>query len=183
MKDEALIALFWERNEDAVTETKSVYGAYCALIAQNLLRDARDTEECVNDVMFAAWNSIPPQRPASLKTYLGRLTRNRAVDRLRQKNAQKRAGETLPLDELEELIGKSDVEEAMQGQELARLLSAFLRSLKEDERNIFIRRYWFFDSVKSICARYGFGQSKVLVSLARTREKLAEYLRKEGYLR
>ena len=184
MKDDAIVKLFWDRDEDAVAEAKREYESYCVYVARNLLHDARDAEECLNDVLLAAWKSIPPQKPSNLKLYLGKLTRDIAVDCLRKKTAQKRFPEETAssLDELEEVIGDNDVETSIREEELAQLVSAFLRSLRTDERNIFVRRYWYFDSVKSICQRYGFGQSKVLVSLKRTRDKLARYLKKEGYL-
>lgn len=184
MKDDEITELFWNRDEDAISEAEKKYKGYCTYIAVNLLHDAGSAEECFNDVLLAAWNSIPPQRPKNLKTYLGKLTREAAVDRVRKRTAKKRFFEPASsLDELEEVIGGCDVESAICEEELSRLVSAFLRALGEDERNIFIRRYWFFDPAKEICARYGFTQSKVLVSLKRTRDKLAEYLKKEGYLK
>lgn len=183
MRDDEMIGLFFERNEDAVAEAKKKYEKYCRYIASNILHDAGSADECFNDVLLAAWNSIPPQRPSNLGTYLGKLTREIAVDHLRKKCAKKRYLESAPsLDELEEIIGGCDVESKICEEELSRLVSHFLRSLGEDERNIFIRRYWYYDPVKAICARYGFGQSKVLVTLKRTRDKLALYLKKEGYL-
>ncbi len=184
MKDEAIVELYWERDENALSESRKSYGNYCMYIARNLLGDIKDSEECLDDVLLAAWNSIPPHRPSNLKTYLGKLARETAVDCLRRKSALKRTDGTddLPFDELEEVIGDYDVETVMEEKELSQLVTEFLRSLREDERNIFIRRYWFYAPVRSISQRYGFGQSKVLVTLKRTRDKLAEFLKKEGYL-
>ena len=184
MKDDEIVRLFFDRNEIAIAESKKEYGKYCLYIAQNLLHDFSDSEECVNDVMLAAWNSIPPQRPANLRTYLGKLTRETAVDSLRKRDAQKRFiyGEPSSFEELEDVIGNSDVESYVNASELSRSISVFLRSLREEERNIFIRRYWYCDSVKSICARFGCGKSKVTVTLKRTRDKLARYLKEEGYV-
>ena len=184
MKDDAIVALFRARDEEAIARAKKEYEKYCIYIAQNLLDDIRDSEECVNDVMLAAWNSIPPNEPSSLKTYLGKLTREYAVDRLRKKHALKRLADesASPLEELEEMIGGGSVDEEIQAKELTRLINSFLYSLREDERNVFIRRYWYYDSVKAICSRYGYGHSKVLVTLKRTRDKLAAYLKKEGYM-
>ena len=184
MEEIPIIELFWERNEDAIAKAKKEYGSYIFYIANNLLHNEQDTEECLNDVLLAAWNSIPPHHPSNLKTYLGKLTREIAIDCLRKRSAQKRVSveAAISFEELEEVIGEDDIERSVQISELSRYLSAFLRTLREDERNIFIRKYWYFDSVKNICARYGFGQSKVLVTLKRTREKLAKYLKKEGYL-
>lgn len=184
MQDSQIVKLFWDRNEEAIAQARDVYASYCTYIAQNLLHDPLDTEECLNDVLLSAWNSIPPQKPSNLKTYLGKLTRENAVDRLRKKTAQKRFSgiPAASLDELEEIIGENTVEAAITEKELSHLISVFLRSAREDERNIFIRRYWFYDSVKSISDRYGMGQSKVLVTLKRTRDKLAQYLKTEGYI-
>ena len=184
MRDDEIVKLFWERNEQAITEAKDQYAQYCLYIAENVLHDRQDSEECLNDVLFQAWKSIPPERPMNLKTYLGKLTRNAAVDCLRKKCAAKRipAGMMTPLDELEEVIGDSDVESAIQAEELSHLISLFLRGVREEERNVFLRRYWYYDSVKEIQDRYGYRKSKVLVMLKRTRDKLAQYLKKEGYL-
>ena len=184
MDDGTIVELFWNRNEEALAHAASVFGAYCKSIANNLLHDAEDAKECLDDALLAAWNSIPPKKPGCLKTYLGKLTREIAVDRLRKKYAEKRipAGATVPLDELEAMIGESSVDAAVGVAELSRLVSQFLRTQKEIDRDLFIRRYWYYDSVEEICRRYGFGRSRVLVKLKRTRDKLALYLKKEGYL-
>ena len=184
MNDGAIVQLFWNRDETAVEETKKKYEGYCHSIAQNILFNAQDSEECLNDVLLAAWNSIPPQKPENLKAYLGKLTREIAVDCWRKNRAGKRITSDfiVSLDELEEMIGEYDVESTVAEAELSRLLSCFLRALKETERNVFVRRYWYHDPIERICARYGFGKSKVLMLLKRTRDKLAAYLKKEGYL-
>ena len=181
--DENIVRLFLERDERAPEEAKKKYSGYCLYIARNLLRDPRDAEECVNDALMAAWSSIPPNRPENLKTYLGKLTREAAVDRLRWNTAQKRAGDELdPLDELDGIVGRSDVESEIEARELGGAISSFLRERSGTERDIFIRRYWYFDPVGEIAARFGFGKSKVKMTLKRTRDALAEYLRKEGYI-
>ena len=185
MEDRDIVALFLKRDERAIRESKNKYESYCLYVARNLLHDESDSEEVLNDALLAAWNSIPPHNPSNLKTYLGKLSRDLSVDRLRERCAQKRvpAESLAPLDELEEVIGDGQTDETAEENELSRLVSAFLRSLGEDERKVFVRRYWYFDPVKKICERYGFGQSKVLVTLKRTRDKLAVYLKKEGYLK
>lgn len=185
MNDETIVREFLDRNEDAVAESKKRYGTYCLCIAENILHDKADAEECLNDALLAAWNSIPPQRPKNLKTYLGKLVREVAIDRWRKNRAQKRNadGMILSLDELEEMVGESAVEEAVEVEELSRKISDFLRSLRETERNVFVRRYWFYDPIEKICERYGFGKGKVVMMLKRTRDKLAEYLKKEGLMR
>lgn len=184
MNDDVLVREILNRNEAGLASAKTQYGAYCLYIANNVLHSEQDAEECLNDALLAAWNSIPPQQPDNLKTYLGKLIREIAVDRLRRNTAQKRVAPAalVPLDELEELVGNASVEERMEEAELSRMISAFLQTLPETERTLFIRRYWYYDSVKQICARFGFSKSKVTVTLMRTREKLAKYLKKEGYL-
>ena len=183
MRDDEIVKLFWDRDEQAIAESKDRYAKYCLYIAENVLHDRQDSEECLNDVLLAAWKSIPPESPVNLKTYLGKLTRETAIDRLRKRCARRRipAGMIASLDELEEVVGENDVDSAVQAEELSRLISIFLRSVREEERNVFLRRYWYFDSVKEIQKRYGYGKSKVLVMLKRTRDKLSEYLKKEGY--
>ena len=184
MNDDVFVRRFRDRNESVLADTKDLYGSYCHAIAWNILRDEQDAEECVNEALLAAWNSIPPQQPENLKIYLGKLSREIAIDRWRKKHAQKRipASALLCLDELEEVVGTSQVETSVEVEALSRQISVFLRSLRETERNVFVRRYWYCDSVENICTRYGFGKSKVLMMLKRTRDRLAEYLKKEGYL-
>ena len=167
MEDAAIVALYWARDEQALAETATKFGAYCRKIADNILHSAHDVEECENDTWLAAWNSMPDNRPARLAPYLGRITRNLALDRLDKATAQKRgSGQTFaPLDELAET---------------GRLISEFLRTLPEETRNIFLRRYWYCDATADIAARYHLTESKVRVTLHRTRGKLAAYLQKKG---
>ena len=184
MRDDEIVKLFWERNERALTESKDLYAQYCLYIAENVLHDRQESEECLNDVLLAAWKSIPPERPSNLKTYLGKLMRETAIDRLRIKCAGKRIPDEMmtSFEELEEVIGDSDVESAIRVEELSRLITAFLRTVREEDRNVFLRRYWYYDSIKEIEDMYGYGKSKVRMMLKRTRDKLARYLKKEGYL-
>lgn len=183
MTDEAIVSSFWERDETALSESKKIYGRYCLYIAQKVLNCEEDAEECLDDVLLAAWNSIPPQRPSNLKIYLGKLTRDTAIDALRRRTAKKRVPSEVivALDELEEIIGENDADLSMKEQELSKCISDFLRTVAQDDRIIFIRRYWYFDSVEDICKRFGYGKSRVLMKLKRTREKLAKHLEKEGY--
>ena len=183
MDGQDVVKLFLERREDAIAAAKERYEAYCLSVAGNILSDRGDAEECFNDALLAAWNSIPPQEPENLKTYLGKLTRERAIDRWRERRAQKRIApeECVPLEELEDVFGKSEVEDAVEAAELSRSISLFLRSVRTADRDVFIRRYWYCDSIQSICDRYGFGRSKVLMTLKRTRDRLAVYLKKKGY--
>lgn len=183
MEDAAIVALYWARDEQALAETATKFGAYCRKIADNILHSAHDVEECENDTWLAAWNSMPDNRPARLAPYLGRITRNLALDRLDKATAQKRgSGQTFaPLDELAECVAApGSVEDDFDATETGRLISEFLRTLPEETRNIFLRRYWYCDATADIAKRYGIGESKVRVTLHRMRTKLKAYLEKEG---
>ena len=183
MEDAAIVALYWARDEQALAETATKFGAYCRKIADNILHSAHDVEECENDTWLAAWNSMPDNRPARLAPYLGRITRNLALDRMDKATAQKRdSGQTFaPLDELAECVAApGSVEDDFDATETGRLISEFLRTLPEETRNIFLRRYWYCDATADIAVRYGLTESKVRVTLHRTRSKLAAYLQKKG---
>ncbi len=185
MEDASIVELYWQRQEQALQETKSKYGSYCASIAQRILHDMQEAEECVNDTYLGAWNSIPPHRPANLRTFLGKIARNLSLKRWRARSAAKRgSGEVaLSLDELEECVSSdSDAEELLDASELARMLDSFLGGLTPDERRIFVCRYWHFDSINEIAERLGFSPSKVKMSLKRTRDSLAIYLKREGVI-
>lgn len=185
MDEQKIVEKFFERNEEAIMDLKRLYNTYCLYIAENILYDKEEAEECLNDALLAAWNSIPPNKPKNLKTYLGKLIREIAIDRWRRNNAQKRTavGKIHSLDELEEMVGESKVEEEIEDTELSNNISEFLRTLQDTERNIFVRRYWYCDSIDKICERYGFSKGKVVMMLRRTREKLADHLKKEGLLK
>lgn len=185
MEDSAIVDLYWARDEQALAETAAKFGAYCRRIAMNILADAADAEECENDTWLAAWNSMPQNRPARLAPYLGRITRNLALDRHSAATAQKRGGgqAALVLDELAECLpGTANVEHAFDAAETARHISAFLKAQPQPARGIFLRRYWYCDAVADIAARYGMQEGAVRVSLHRTRQKLAAYLRRQGVL-
>lgn len=185
MQDAAIVELYWERDERAIAETASRYGRYCYTIAYNILANAEDSMESVNDTYLAAWNSMPPQRPAGLGTYLGKLTRRISLNRWRGKNAQKRGGGevALALDELMACVPSSGgIDERLSAEELGRAIDAFLRAQKADVRRVFIRRYYHLVPVAEICAETGFSRTKVDNMLSRTRQKLREYLIKEGFM-
>ena len=185
MDDEKIIALYWARQEKAISETKRKYGRYCYSIAYRVLRDKQDAEECENDTYLNVWNMIPPTKPKAFSTFLGVITRRISLDRFRKYCAVKRGGgETvLSLNELEECIsnGKT-LDEEIEEKMLAGAISDFLRTLPETEASVFIHRYWHFRSVAEIAKLYGFGESKVKMMLKRTREKLHLYLESEGFL-
>ena len=185
MKDSEIVQMLIERDENGAEELRKKYEKYMEKVARDSLHDGRDAEECVNDALLAAWNSIPPQEPEDLRAYLSTLVKNIAISRVRRDNAVRRApgNETLPLDELEDLIGDGQVEEAAEVNELSAAISRFLRERSESERNIFIRRYWFDDSIDQIARRFGAGESKIKMTLKRTRDRLRSFLKKEGFLR
>ena len=182
MEDTHIVQMYWDRNETAISESAMKYGTYCTSIAQNILRNPADAEECVNDTWLHAWNAMPPQRPTVLRTFLGRLSRNLSINRALHDKARKRGGGevTAALEELRE-IGGGSAEEAVEQAELGRLIDRFLRTLPEKECSIFLRRYWFLDSVEEIARRYGLRGGSVKTRLHRTRKKLREYLKQEGY--
>ena len=182
MNDHEIVELYWMRDEKALEETRAKYGRYCYAIAYNILHNHEDSDESVNDTYLGAWNSIPPHRPELLSTFLGKITRNLSLKKLRSRLTQKRGGgeAALALEELEAcLTSPSSMEETILEEELAQTLDKFLRTLPEIERRIFLCRYWYFDSISDISLRYGFGKSKVKMMLLRTREKLRKYLEQE----
>ena len=183
MEDHEIVALYFARSERAITETARKFGAYCRKIAWNILASRRDAEECENDTWLAAWDSMPENRPARLAPYLGRITRNLALDRLDQAAAQKRGGgqAALLLDELAECLPAPDrVEQEVEAAELARQISAFLRAQPEPARSMFLRRYWYGDAIGEIAVRYGMPTGRVRVTLHRTRARLRQALEREG---
>ena len=183
MEDSQIIELYWQRNERALSETQTKYGHYCFSIANGILHDAQDAQECVNDTYIGAWNAIPPHRPNALSIFLGKITRRLSLKRWRDARADKRGGGSIAVsyDELAECIPDNrNVDERLNAEELLKTIDAFIDGLPDDERRVFLRRYWYFDSIDSISARYGFGTSKVKMMLKRTRDKLGLCLRKEG---
>ena len=185
MDDLEIVSLFLLKNEQAVQQAQKEYGAYCRSIALRILANEADAEECVNDVWLAAWNSIPPNEPERLSTYLGKLTRNIAINKLRENRAAKRStGEyALSLDELAEVLqGGEDIEKQVQMKDLERAIGDFVRALPEMQKHVFICRYWYFDAVPDIAKRFGFSDSKVKSMLHRLRKKLKDYLKREELL-
>lgn len=185
MEDRQIIELYWQKNADAIAETARKYGAYCFAIADNILHSAEDSEECVNDTWLRAWKAMPPQRPAALRIFLARITRNLSFDRFYARRAEKRGGGELPLvfEELAECLpGGTDAETACEGKELEECVRRFVRALPERDGNVFVRRYFFTEPAAVIAKRYGLSENHVLVILSRTRKKLKRELMKEGYL-
>lgn len=182
MEDKDIIALYWARSEEAIRRTAAKYGAYCGSIIRNVLGDGRDAEECLSDTWLGAWNAMPPQKPARLPPFLGRIARNTALDRYDYNRAQCRdSGFETVLEELAECVNGAPVEEDFNFRQLGEAISGFLDGARPEVRLIFLRRYWYCDSVVEIAGKTGFSQSKVKSLLYRTRQGLKEYLRKEGY--
>ncbi len=184
MTDEKIIELYFVRNEVAIEETDRKYGAYCFQISNNILNCREDSEECVNDTWLKTWDSIPPTRPQCFRLFLARIVRNLSFNKYKAKYTDKRGnGEiALILDELEECIaGKSDVEDFCMTKELQSTLDMFVCSLPEREGNVFVRRYFYSDSIKDISKQYNLSENNVRVMLNRTRNKLKVRLEKEGY--
>ncbi len=185
MEDKRIVELFWSRDERAIRETDSRYGRYLHTIAYHVLASDEDSDECVNDTYYKAWESMPPHRPASLPPFLGRITRHLAVDRYRRRTAQKRVTSeyTLSLDELADCVsGGEEPSAAVELDELARLIEDFLYTQSEETRQTFMWRYYFVDSLADIAARLGTSVPQVKSQLHRTRLKLRAYLEKEGIM-
>ena len=184
MDDRKIIELFFARDEKALSESQKKYGRYCQSISRNILSSDEDAEEVLNDTLLSAWNSIPPEEPKSLKTYLGTLARNLSLDRYRKMKAEKRSGceVSLCLEEAEEFLADTkSVSEEYEKREFIKFLNEFLHSLPERECDIFVRRYFYCDSTASIARRFALKESNVLVILSRTRKSLKKALQKGGY--
>lgn len=185
MDDQEIIDLYFQRSENAISETASKYGGYCYSIAYNILTNNEDAEESVSDTYLAAWNAMPPRRPSILATFLGKITRRLSIDRWRSRNAYKRGGGEiiLALEELEDCVSDDQtVEKAYDRKHLAAVFNRFLDALPETERRVFLCRYWYMDPIAYIAAHFGFSDSKVTSMLHRTRRKLYTALEKEGLL-
>ena len=181
MDDSTIIGLYFERDENAIKETDIKYGRLCFGVAINILGDDKDSEECVNDTYLSVWNRIPPTRPNNFMAFICKITRNLSLKRLDYNKAMKRNPESMvSFTELEDVLPDSSIMPDVGNQEIGKMISEFLRHEKIEARNVFIRKYWFFDSVSDIAARYSFTESKVKNMLYHTRNKLREYLRKEG---
>ena len=182
MDQKSILALFHARDEDAIDACRREYGAYLTTLALRILRDREESEECVSDTYWQAWRRIPPDEPQCLRAYLAAICRFFAFGRLDRQQAQKRSADLVELtNELSSCIPDKRSESELTAQELGDLLDQFLRTLPKEHRQIFLRRYWFGDTVKEIAARFGISESKVKTSLFRTREKLRTFLESEGY--
>ena len=184
MEDQRIVELYWSRDETAIRETDRKYGRYLLKVAYNILADTQDSEEGVNDTYLHAWNSMPPHKPGVLSSYLAKITRRVSIDMFRRKNREKRRASeyALSLTELEECISTGGgPEEAIGVQELAEAINTFLHRQSEEVRNVFIGRYYFLDPVKAVAQYCGMSESAAKSMLHRTRGKLRDYLREEGF--
>ena len=181
MTDSQIIALFWDRNEDAIRETDAAYGRRLYAISNQILCQRQEAEESVSDTYMKAWETMPPQKPLYFFAYLAKICRNFSLARLQWNSAAKRSAEIVSLtQEMAECIPDRRMEHRLECEALGQLLNRFLESLSRDNRLIFLRRYWYADSVREIADRYGITESKVKTQLHRTRKKLQVFLEKEG---
>ena len=183
MDDQMIIDLFWRRSSDAIADTAKKYGNYCYRIAYNVLANTEDSEECVNDTYLKVWESIPPTRPSRFSAFIGKITRHLALNRYAYLTAEKRGGSQIPLalEELSDCIPDHKTPaQIVEEKELGKVINQFLGDLPTESRKIFLQRYWNVMSVKDIAEMYGITESKVKMSLMRTRQKFKRFLEKEG---
>lgn len=182
LEDAGIIELYFKRDESAIKETDSKYGAYCTAIALNLLRIMEDAQECVNDTYMSVWEQIPPRLPERFRTFLGRITRNIAIGRFRKMHAKKRYdGVETALSELEECLpSDKTVEREFDAKELSKHISNWLDGLEEQDRMIFVRRYWYGDTSVAIAKKTGISEAGMSRKLSRMRESLREHLTERG---
>lgn len=184
MEDKEIVELYFSRDEKAITETQIKYGNYCYSISYNILNNNEDVQECLNDTYLKTWNCIPPNKPSVLSTFLGKIIRRLSIDKYRKYNATKRGGSeyTLSLDEIGECISDNiDSMQLVDEKILVETINEFLSKLSKNERSVFVCRYYYFDSIKDICQRFGYEESKTKMMLKRTRDKLKDYLITKGY--
>ena len=182
MKDYKIIELYWNRSENAISETDKKYGSYCGYIANNILQNREDSLECLNDVYLNTWNTIPPKRPNVLKLFLAKITRNIAINRYKRLKAKKRnKNMELVLEELEDCISDNEyVEDVIEYKELVNSLNEFLKRLPVKKRKLFLDRYWYLNSIKDISLNNRISESNVKVMLHRIRNELKEFLIEKG---
>lgn len=185
MEDNQIVALYWKRDEEAIRATDQKYGPFCHAIAYNILASHEDAEETVNDTYAGAWNAMPPHRPGVLSSFLAKLTRRISLNRWRDNRAGKRGGGQVPLalDELTECIpAGQDVAQEVELKELAAAVRRFLSGLAENERDVFVSRYFYLAPIAEISQKFGFSESKTKSMLFRIRGKLRKKLQEEGFL-
>ena len=181
MEDLQIIELYFARDEQAIKETDRKYGKMCFRVAKNLLANNEDSEECVNDTYLAVWNKIPPTRPNNFTAFICKITRNLSLKKLEISNAMKRSADAIiSLSEIGATLSDHSIAPDIEEEELGKLISAFLWSEKEFDRNVFLRKYWFFDTISDIAERYSLPENTVKSMLFRSRNRLREFLKREG---
>ncbi len=184
MEDHEIIEHFWERDESAIRETSRKFGSYCRSIANGILKNHEDSEDCVNEALMRVWESIPPKKPSSLGAFIGRITKNIALERIKSSMREKRGGGELTLvyEELEEIIsGSGSVEDEAERKDMMSAISSFLRKSSDVNRRTFVLRYWYCRSVGEIARELGIKEENAYMILSRMRGKLRDHLKKEGY--
>ena len=181
MEDQKIVDLYWSRDEDAILHTQRKYGGLCQTIAQNILGNREDAEECVNDAYLKVWDSIPPQRPQSLVAFLSRVVRNISLDRYRHNHAEKRSrGADVMFSELEECLTEESLSALPAEEGIMDAINRFLKTLDQESRILFVRRYYYMDSNEILAKTFMIRENTVRQRLFRIREKLKDYLEKEG---
>ena len=182
MEDKDIIELFNNRNQQAIEKTAEKYGNYCYAVSYNILANHEDCEECVNDTYMKAWQTIPPEYPKIFSAYLGKITRNLSLDKYRRYSSEKRGGSVhqIVFQEFENYLPSEKHDNIIDEFELTEIINNFLRSLPAEKRKIFVRRYWYFSSIKEIAELFGISESKVKMTLSRTRESFRKHLKKAG---
>ena len=181
LDDETIISLFFERQESAIKETALKYGKLLFKLSNNILFSSEDSRECVNDTYLALWNSIPPNKPDPFIAYVCRIVRNISVKKLRYKNSLKRKGDSVPIEELSGDLFTNNTAENIEAKALGEAINRFLYGLGETERAIFVKRYWFCDSVTEIAESTELSENSIYKKLSHTRGRLKDYLTKEGF--
>lgn len=183
LEDNKIIELFFMRAEQAIVELSEKYGTTCGRIAKNILKNDLDAEECANDTYLAAWNTIPPQKPDPLRTFIFRIVRNIAIAKYHANTSKKRNSYyDVALEELENCLATSStVEQEISSNELSQQIDRFLDTLDKDSRVMFVRRYWYSDSISDLAKMFHTSNNNVSVRLSRIREKLKKHLKKEGF--
>lgn len=185
MEDRQIVSLYWQRDKQAIRETDKKYGRFCHAIAYHILENNEDAEESVNDTYVGAWRAMPPHRPEVLSAFLARLTRRISLNRWRDRNRAKRGGGqvVLALEELSECVASGeDVSRRVESKELAAAIRRFLDQLPDNDRDLFVARYFYLAPIRDLSLKFGYSESKVKSLLFRTRTRLKHALQEEGLL-
>ena len=182
MEDKRITEMFFDKNENAIKELEKKYGQLLKTLARNVLGNTEDAEECVNDCLLEIWNSIPPNNPEYLMAYSCKIVRRIAINKLKYNLRQKRdVDKSFPIEEMSDYLAVSGEEEYfIESENLHGIINDFIKELDEESRALFVRRYFFFESVSSLSERFGISENKISVRLHRARKKLAEILKREG---